>query len=150
MIEVVSHWEIGWNTPLLEADLWLLPLRDFGVTDWWVWPVTGIRCREQRVNLHERPDLRTILQETPSWRRVYFEPINPSQFSGPSTLLNEYEHTDDAVWIFGSNHFCPPMQMGRDENADYVTLPSVEDAGVIWPHQIFVAAAYDRLVKSWQ
>ena len=149
MIHVVTHWEIGWNTPLLEADLWLLPLRDFGVTEWWSWPVTGIRSREARVTLHERHDLREILKDAPDWRRVFFEPINPSQFKGPSVSLPEYEHAEDAIWIFGSNHFSPPMQVGREDD-DYVTVPTFENSGVLWPHQVFAIAAHDRLVKSWQ
>ena len=150
MIHVVGHWEIGWNTPLLEADLWLLPLRDFGINDWWCWPVTGIESREMRVRLHERKDLRAILADAPPWRRVFFEPRNPSQFNGPSVDLHEYQHPDeDTLWIFGSNHFSPPMQVGRDED-DFVTVPTHENSGVLWPHQVFAIAAYDRLVKSWQ
>lgn len=149
MIQVVTHWEIGWNTPLLEADLWSLPLRDFGVRHWWVWPVTGIRCREAKVNLEERNDLREILEEVPNWKRVFFEPRNPSQFNGPSVDLHNYQHTENAVWIFGSAHFCPPMQVGRDED-DYVTVPTHGNSGVLWPHQVFAIAAHDRLVKSWQ
>lgn len=149
MIHVVSHWEIGWNTPLLEADLWLLPLRDFGVKDWWIWPVSGIRSREARVNIEERHDLREILEEVPDWKRVFFEPRNPSQFNGPSVDLPKYRHGENAIWIFGSNHFCPPMQVGREED-DYVTVPTFENSGVLWPHQVFTVAAHDRLVKSWQ
>ena len=39
------------------------------------------------------------------------------------------------------------MQVGREED-DFVTVPTFENSGVLWPHQVFAIAAYARLVKS--
>jgi len=146
-IVVVGHWELSWNTPIKEAELWNLPLRDFGVKDWWMWPVTGIVHNEREVTLHERPNIQTILKENSDKTRVFVEPRG--HFELDSIDLPEFEHPDNAMYIFGSAHFNPTI--GNKEVDDLaVTIPTLGNAGVLWPHQCLVALMYDRMVKSWQ
>ena len=148
-VTVVGHWELSWNTPIKEADLWDLPLRDFGVSDWWMWPVTGIRHGEQKVTLRERASLAEILEEV-SGTRVFVEPRNEHFDSSMTSVdLQNFSHPEDSLYIFGSAHFNPTVAHKKGDDLG-VTLPTVENNGVLWPHQVLVAVLYDRLVKSWQ
>ena len=145
-VSVVGHWELSWNTPIKEAELWNLPLRDFGVEDWWMWPVSGIRHNEQKVRLSERRDLNTILDHVTN-QRVFIEPRG--FYDLESIDLPDFTHPEDVTYIFGSAHFNPTIgSMGPDDVA--VTIPTIGNAGVLWPHQCLVTILYDRMVKSWQ
>ena len=44
-VAVAGLWELGWNTPIKEADLWEFMLRDMGVNLWSMAPVSGITGR---------------------------------------------------------------------------------------------------------
>jgi len=147
-ISVAGHWELSWSAPLKESELWNFPLREFDVTEWWMWPVTGIIQREAKVNLHERRDLYEILEEAEG-TRVFLEPRKEfQQFpSGSNVDLPDFEHPENPLYIFGSNHFNPTIAHVR-EGDPIVTIPTVRNDGVLWPHQCLVALLYDRMVKS--
>jgi hypothetical protein len=154
-IRTIGHWELGWNTPIKEAELWNLLLRDFGVSDWYMWPVSGIRHNEKRsVNLHEFHDLKSILdfiiQDTPETEHVYFEPYNPVQHPEQGISLENFEHPKDVVYIFGSAHFNPTMYKRPQDHL--VQIPTIHNKGVLWPHQCLAVCLYDRLIKEgpWQ
>ena len=145
-VTIVGHWELSWNTPIKEAELWAIPMRDFGVYEWRMWPVSGILNQEQQVHLTEYPDLDVALKGLPG-RRVFLEA--DGHFPLATTQLHEYEHPEDAVYIFGSAHFNAALARRTDAD-DAVQVPTVENAGALWPHQVMVAVLYDRLVKSWR
>jgi hypothetical protein len=147
-IRVAGHWEIGWNTPIKEAELWNFPLRDFGIKTWYMWPVTGIRHNEKQwVNLIEKHKFEDILEINQDVPHIYLEPYNPC-FKDVGIDLRELSHPEDVLYIFGSNHFNPVVGHKRAEDI-MVTLPTIRNNGVLWPHQVLVALLYDRMIKGW-
>jgi hypothetical protein len=148
-VKVAGRWELSWNTPIKEAELWNLPLRDFEVSDWYMCPVSGIIHNEQSVlPLHERASYEEILAENQDMTHVYVEPMNPLRPFTP-VWLQDFEHPENALYIFGSVGMDPRVLYQREHDL-CVTMPSVQNKGVPWPHQILVAVLYDRLIKSWQ
>ena len=149
-IVVAGRWELEWNTPIKEVELWNLLLRDFKIEEWFMWPVTGIKHTEATwVNLHERESMEEILsdKEVKRLKRVFFEPYNPSQQTMVGKDLREYDHPKNALYIFGSAHFNPVP--GHFQNGDHlVQVPTVENKGVLWPHQCLAICLYDRLTKE--
>lgn len=149
-ITVVGNWELGWNAPIKEVELWNFVLREFNVTDWWMWPVSGVRNSEEQqgVHLEERADLSTILSEV-TGPRVFVEPRNTTfPQTLDSTWLHDFAHPDDAVYIFGSVYHNPVVSHWQEGELK-VTLKTERDDGVPWPHQILLALLYDRMVKAW-
>lgn len=145
MITVVGHWELSWNTPIKEVELWNMQLRDWGVDRWLMWPVTGIVNNEQQfVPLTEYPDVQSALDDLTPCSRVFLEP----SIEG-STMLPEFQHPEDVVYIFGSAHFNPVIANCREQD-DVVTIPTAANAGLLWPHQALSVVMYDRLTKQWQ
>jgi len=141
MVAVLAHWEWRDMTPMTEAPLWNLPLRDFGITDWRMVPVSGIRNSERRVPLREFPSYEEAL-EVDGLRRVFIEPR--STHETPETVwLHDFEHPKECVYIFGSAHYNPAV-MHRREGDDVVSIKTVQDKGVLWSHQAAVIALYDR------
>lgn len=147
---VVGHWEQSYLAPLTEAPFWAWPLRDFGVTEWWMHPISGIRNIESKIHLHERNDLRECLAELADRPFVFVEPPNTSF---PITMdpewLADFDHPDDAVYVFGSAHFNPMAQLYDPERDRHLAMETVGNRGVLWPHQVAVTVLRDRLVKSW-
>lgn len=150
MIKVAGHWELSWNTPIKEAELWNFPLRAYQITEWYMWPISGIKHNEwQRVTLHERQTFEEILAENQDIKHVYLEPANRAYPSVKPVSLVDYQHPTDVLYIFGSAHYNPAL-LHQTENDDVVMVPNRENSGVLWPHQVLVALLYDRLVKGWQ
>lgn len=149
-IAVAGRWELEWNTPEKEVHLWSLLLRDFQISNWYMWPVTGITHSESSwVNLHEYDSLPKILSlpEQKPLTRVFFEPYNPVQQPEQGIDLRDLKHPTNALYIFGSAHFNPvPGNMTKDDIL--VQVPTIENKGVLWPHQCLAICLYDRLVKN--
>ena len=151
MLTVVGHWELGYNAPLTEAPLWNFVLREFNVSDWWMWPASGIQNSEenQGVNLHERASLYDILDEV-SGTRVFVEAqAKAHPVTLESTWLHEFDHPDDAVYIFGSAYHNSAVQAWTEGDLR-LSIKTERDNGVLWPHQCLLTILHDRMVKSWQ
>jgi hypothetical protein len=148
-IKVAGHWELSWNAPIKEAELWNFPLRDFGIKDWFMWPVSGIKHNESRkVALHERHTFEAILEENQDLPHVYVEPYNPAFSDYIPIDLRKFAHPEDVLYIFGSAHFNPITFNHAREQDCMVAVPTVGNRGVLWPHQCLVTILYDRLVKG--
>ena len=154
-IKVAGHWELSWNAPIKEAELWNFPLRDFAIKDWFMWPVSGVLHNErQKVDLHERNTFKDILEENQDLPHVYVEPYNPAFPKHVPQDLRTFEHPRDVLYIFGSAHFNPPSYNHMREQDTSVAIPTIGNKGVLWPHQCLVTLFYDRLMKregeEWQ
>lgn len=151
MTTVVGHWELGYNAPITEVPLWNLVLREFNVTEWWMWPVSGVRnTEEQSINFHERETLGEILDEVDGVR-VFAEGRNSSFVDTlDSEWLHEFTHPDDpVVYILGSVYHNPVVSHWREGDLR-LTIKTERDNGVLWPHQCLLTILHDRMVKSWQ
>lgn len=148
MAVVVGHWDLSWNTPIKEAELWALPLRDFEVTDWRMWPVSGISNAEPEVDLTEYASLQDALAGLGHLSWVFMEPRQERLGVLPTSTLVHFHHPENVVYIFGSAHYNPVAAGHPRENDAVVELPTAQNKGLLWPHQVLVAALYDRMVKS--
>lgn len=147
MIKIAGHWEIGYMTPIIEGYLWSLLLRDFGVKEWLMFPVSGINNNEQkRVELKEFHTLRDILKECGDLQRVYIEP-RTNHYNPETIWLDEFEHPEDCVYIFGSAHFNPTIGNLRDGDK-VVSIRTIHNRGVLWANQCVAIVLYDRLMKK--
>ena len=137
MIKVAGVWELGWNTPLFEYDLWAFPLRDFGVDEWYMTPVSGIRKKW----ITELGSLEEAFTLNPDLTPVYLDEAG-------ETDLQEFEHPTDTLYICGKAGYSPWRAHGATGKS--LKIKTVLDNGLLWPHQCVVLALYDRMVKSWQ
>lgn len=148
MVVIAGHWEIGYNSPIIEHYQWALPLRDFGVSEWAMCPVSGIaNTEESRLPFREFKDYNEMLGAYSDLPRVFLEPRGPH--NKETVWLHDFEHPTDALYVFGSAHFNPTLQHVR-EGDTVVTIKTMEDKGVLWSSQALVITLYDRMVKSWR
>lgn len=151
MIQVAGHWELGWNTPIKEIELWNLLLGEWGITNMYIWPVSGIKQHEHNLNLHERDSFKDIINDdgVKGLTRVYFEPYNSFNQKERGIDLREFEHPKNVLYIFGSNHFNPVIA-NKKEGDFVVQIPTIHNRAILWPHQCLAICCYDRLLKGWE
>lgn len=136
-VSVLGAWESGYSYPLIEAEHWRYPLREFGVTEWVMSPVSGISVPEVR-EVHDLWD--EVQAQAPTRRIVFIDELG-------TTSLRDYTHPDAACYVFGRSGFSPLRAYGEMVEHDSVVIPAGAGLGLLWAHQAAVMVLFDREVK---
>lgn len=136
MICVAGLWELAWNTPIKEIELWEYPLRDFEVDQLYMTPVTGIVGP-----VIERGSMEEILQEhRDAGRRIVFVD------EAGSIALTKFQHPTDVLYVFGRASLSPWRAYGKPADLS-VRIETPQNRGMLWPHQAASILLYDRMLK---
>lgn len=138
-VKVAGLWEQNWLVPLTESYLWTFPMRDFGISEWAMWPTTGIIPNGSTINLTEYNDMELMVNEfSEDYTRVFVDEQGDELFS-------EFEHPEKAVYFFG-NVGRTPLSYKRPQDKS-IRIKTIKDKGMLWPHQCMTIVLYDRLMK---
>ena len=132
MIKVAGCWELGYNTPIMEYDLWHFPLRDFGVDEFIMTPVSGINKKVTEYKL-----VQDAIDANPTLIPVFVDEKG-------STELEDFEHPEDVLYILGNAGNTQYKNKGFS-----VKVKTIANKGLLWPHQAICIVLYDR-IKKWQ
>ncbi len=135
-VVIAGVWELGWNTPIKEIDLWEYPLREFGVDKLFMSPVTGIKAR-----VTETDDISDSIKANKDLTVVFCHE------DGETELAN-FEHPENALYVFGKANYSPFNNL-TTENSMSLKIQTKLNKGLLWPHQAACVILYDRL-KTWQ
>lgn len=133
MVEVAGMWEFGWNTPILEADLWEMAMREFGVKRLNMTPVSGIDKRW----ISEYPSISELLEAKKGLDFVFFDEHG-------DTSLSDFVHPENALYIFGKTSCSNYSDFAKKHAC--VKIESARP-GFLWGHQALTLALYDRKQK---
>jgi len=131
-------WEVGWNVPLSEHDLWEYPLRDFGVDQFYMTPVSGIKK-----SVTERDNLGEVINENPDLQVVWID-------ESGDTNLKDFIHPKDVLYVIGKT-LSTPMTTYKQNNHLSVKISTKMNGGsdgLLWSHQAVILVLYDRLIKN--
>lgn len=134
---IAGLWELGWNTPISEIELWHLMLRDFGVDEFFMTPISGIKSN----HVTEKASLEEIIEANKDKTIVFVD-------ERAETELSDFEHPKNALYVFGKANFSPLLGMKKDNHLS-VRIDTNQDKGLLWPHQAASIILYDRR-KTWQ
>jgi len=134
MVVVASIWESGWNTPIKEFDLWYYPLKDFGIDELAMTPVSGIRLNNKVKEFHS---VEEIVQH-------YGLPIIICTEKGETSLEN-FKHPKDALYLFNRTSG-GELPVKEDFS---VRIETKLNKGMLWGHQAASIILYDRF-KKWR
>ena len=137
-VAVVGIWETGWNTPIKEVDLWEYPLRDYGVDQYYMAPVSGIQ-NNFITEVHDVGELLTQLRTEN--KTIVFVDENGTE------TLDTFVHPEHAVYVFGKASLSPLVAYGRPEDKSLKIMTPMNLA-TLWPHQAAVLILDDRWKKS--
>lgn len=138
MIRIAGLWELGWNTPIKEADLWQYVLAEFGVERWFMAPISGIAGPSL---LSEVADLQQMIDD----HREEGVPIVFVDEKG-ATPMREFKHPADVLYVFGKSSLSPLVGYGRGDAS--VKIETIRNSGGMWAHQAASVLLYDRMLKS--
>lgn len=136
IVKVVGIWELGYNVPLLEYDIWTYMLRDFCVDQWYMAPITGIDR-----DVTEIPSIEKVVELNPDLTVVLVDEHG-------ETPLAKFVHPRNTLYIFGKANQGPSA--GREGDISVRIETPTGSRGMLWPHQAAAIVLYDRQVKSWQ
>lgn len=138
MIKVIGAWERGWNTPLLEADLWVFPLRDYAVDSWCMTPITGIDNNA----VHECADMgaEIISARQAGMTIVYIDEAGV-------TPMSSFVHPENACYVLGKTSLSPLIAYGQEGDLS-VRIETPENLGLLWSHQALLLVLHDRVTKQ--
>jgi hypothetical protein len=138
MIIVAGLWELGWNTPIKEIELWEYPLRDYGVDGFIMSPVSGIR----NDFVTEVPDLAAKLDDlrATGHQIVFVDERGEEE-------LTDFEHPENAVYVFGIASLSTMAAYKKDGDRTLV-IKTKNKLATLWPHQCAVLVLHDRMNKD--
>lgn len=136
MVVVASMWELGWNTPIKEIDLWRFPMRDFGVDKLYMVPVTNVRSQK----VIERNKIQDVIDEHPDLQVIFVRETG-------TTSLDTFIHPENALYITGRTNFSPYNNYNTDDSISLV-VPTIINKGILWGHQAMSIVLYDRMIKQ--
>lgn len=137
MITVVGSWEMGWNTPIKEMDLWEFVNKEFNVNAFHMFPASGIFNN----NVIESNTLDEVFAKLPNDHvRIFLDE------NGETDLVN-FVHPVNAVYVLGKSGFSPIAGYKRPTDLS-VKIATPTNSGLFWPHQALSIVLYDRFLKT--
>jgi len=135
MIKVAGCWELGWNTPFSEYDLWHFPMREYEVDEWIMTPISGI----DKKGITEVETIEKAIELNKNLTPIYVDE------KGKNDLLN-FNHPKDVLYILGRTTYSPMISIGK---YDSIRIITPRGGDLLWPHQAICMVLQDRYIK-WQ
>ncbi len=131
MVIVAAIWEQGLFDFKTELDLWHYPLRDLGVDEFAMTPISGLNSNKVK----EFHNVQQLVE-------YYGLPIIIGTEYGES-LLQDFKHPENALYLFNRTSGGElPVE------ADYtLKIQTPLDKGMLWGHQAASIILYDRFIK---
>lgn len=137
MVKLAGAWDLAWNTPIKEIDLWEMVVREFCIDQLYMTPVSGINNKY----VTERINMEDILYENRDLAVVFL-------YEKADTVLKDFKHPENVLYIFGK--VGPTMMpLYRPEQHEAVRIETPAITGLLWGHQCASILLYDRMIK-WQ
>jgi|TARA_R110000824_G_scaffold106610_18_gene252156 hypothetical protein len=133
MIVVAGVWEQGWFDYKTELNLWYYPLKDFGVDEFAMTPISGVELNNK---VREFKNVEDIIQ-------YYNLPVILCTEHGESTL-EEFEHPKDALYLF--NRTSGGIIVNKPDYS--LKIETNLNKGMLWGHQAASIILYDKFIKN--
>lgn len=135
MIKVVGFWELSWNSPIKEKELWKFPLSEYEVDEHIMIPISGIPTGKY---FREMQHLEQSFEENPDATFVFVD-------ENTETTLTDFVHPENAVYVFGRTSLSP-LIFKRDQDLT-LKIESPKNSGGFWAHQVACVILHDRYMK---
>ena len=136
-VKIVGKWEHGWDTPLTEYNRWIHPIREFGIQEFYMTPISGIL--KQSVKEFRTLDEILNLEENEGYTKVFCD-------DKADTSLIDFEHPAKAMYVFGRTS-SDALPLKTDDDLS-VSIPTPRNTGGFWAHQACSIILYDRYLKG--
>jgi len=143
MLTVIGTWELGWNTPIKEVELWGYPLKEYDVDEWFMSPVSGIASGFPFLHEDTQMEPRIALERALGRTIVFVDE------SATSVGLDDFVHPADACYVMGKTGLSPYVAFFRPDLGDRcVVIHTHANLGGFWAHQAIAIVLADRKRKE--
>ena len=136
-VHILGLWELGYNTPLLELDVWQYPLREFNVNQFYMSPCTGVQS-DRLIEVNNPLDVIN------KFRRDNIPVVFIDERG--SIELQNFVHPENVLYVFGKVSQSAWAAYGTNTDQS-VFIKTLANTGMMWPHQCAVTLLYDRMNK---
>jgi hypothetical protein len=134
VVVVAGVWEQGWFDFKTELNLWYFPMKDFGVDELAMSPISGLNNNKVK----EFRSVEELVQH-------YGLPVILVTENG-ETSLETFKHPEDCLYLFNRT-----SGGNLKVNPDYsLRIDTHLNKGLLWGHQAASILLYNRLSKTWQ
>jgi tRNA(Leu) C34 or U34 (ribose-2'-O)-methylase TrmL len=140
-VEILGLWELGWNTPIKEIDLWEFVIKEFAVDHLYMCPVSGIETGGIPIREISEANLEQFFNDK---RATGIQIVFIDDEASPS--LETFTHPSNVLYVFGkvTASLYPSYRTSLDQS---VVIPTIINQGTMWPHQCAAIILYDRFKK---
>lgn len=115
---------------MTEMDQWWAVMRSFDIPMLHMTPVSGVDHKM----LREHTSYDELLDEVRHLTHVFVHEEGEVE-------LADFEHPDDALYVFGKANFSPFIAYGKGELSVRIDCPKM---GMLWPHQALAILMHHR------
>lgn len=131
MIKILGCWENGWNTPILEYDLYAFPAKEYGVDELIMTPVSGINKK-----VTEYATVEEAIKNNPDLEVVFVDEQGEDD-------LKDFNHPENVLYVFGRASYSPWKVIGGRS----LKIDTPTENGRLWGHQAMGIVLHDRYSK---
>lgn len=132
MIKIAGCWELGWNTPILEYDLYHFIAKEYQADELIMTPVSGINKK-----VTEYAAIEDAIAANPALTPIFIDENGTEE-------LTDFVHPVDALYIFGKSNYSPMLSIGEHKS---IKINTPMNLGGLWAHQAMTLVLHDRFKK---
>jgi hypothetical protein len=141
---VGGYWEAGWDVPRLEYDRWQFMLKEFGVDELHMAPISGIMAGTTQTFLTEHQNLEALIVAARAAGKTVVFVDEAAEISLP-----DFDHPADVLYLTGRTTLSVYAAYFSAEQGDVaVKVPTMVNQGGFWAHQAMALVLYDRYLKQ--
>jgi hypothetical protein len=143
-VKVAGAWETGWVSPKEEYELWQHPLREYGVGEICMSPVSGIMAGTSQTLLVEKQQTETFIVDARAAGMIIVFIDEAAE-----TELPDFVHPENVLYVLGKTSMSPYVLFYKPELGDLaVKIPTAQNTGGLWAHQAATMVLHDRFLKA--
>jgi len=143
MIKVAGVWELGWQAPINEVELWKHPINEFGVGNLIMTPVSGIYAGCAQTFVCECPQIEDVITNA---RKDGFTVVFIDEKATDD--LKTFIHPENVMYVFGRTTQSPYTAFYNEGLGDKaIKIQTPANQGGFWAHQAASIVLYDRFLK---
>lgn len=140
-VKIASFWELSWNAPIKEMQLWEFPMKEFQVDSLHMLPFTGLERSNSYLTEYE--NFADLIAANSDSTVVFVD-------EGATEGLSTFVHPENVLYVFGRTGFSPLTVYENFDGEEHfsVSIETPQNTGLLWSHQAATMVLYDRMLKQ--
>jgi len=142
MVSIAGVWEHGWNVPIIEVNQWQMLLREFGIKEFLMTPISGVKSKW--ISLIEFENENDLLKYEKDKIKIFVDDRGEAE-------LSTFLHPKNALYIFGRSGMDIFSHKKKEDLSLRINTP--KNTALLFGVEACAIVLYDRFIKGetlWQ